>query len=251
MNRIQTFLISSFAVALSSCGIMKGLEHDLTVAIRNKGELYYSGVVNEFNNIILPEMDDAYVSPGMKFAGYTLDINWTIESGLEALYKAGQLVRYNQIKQYAYNGGVEFFSQFVTADTPLVKQHYVKLGWYNKPQTSGLDETIIAKLQPKLTSYLTENGASEEDLSDFIVKGYEGTVGKIGTTINEDGDVDVFIGAAANLESTGGVHFVERTQAGKNYGTVTNRYVYLLHDKPAARLVYNYCLSDAFYTIFE
>lgn len=251
MKRKVIFSVSFAAIALSSCAMMRGLEHDLTVAIRNKGELYYSGVVNEFNNIILPKMDAKYVDPGMKFAGYTIDSHWTIDDGLDALFKEGKLLRYNDVKQYAYGGGVELFSQFVDEDTPLVQQHYVKLGWYNKPATSGLNADIIAKLEANLVTYLTSNGATEEDLADFVVKGYEGNVGTIGSAINEDDDVDVVIGAAANLATTGNVKYVERTPATHNYGTVEKRYVYLLKDKPAARLVYDYCNSEEFYSIFE
>ena len=251
MRRTKTLALSLSTVLLASCGLMKGLEHDLTIAIRHNGDLYFSGIVNEFNNIIMPQMDPAFIAPGMKFAGYTLDIGWNIEKGLDALYKEGELVRYQNVKQYAYNGGVEFFSQFVTSTTPLSLQHYLKLGWYNKPATSGLNETIIGKLSSQLNEYLASKGASEEELADFVVKGYEGNVGSIGSQINEDDNVDVFIGAAANLLSTGGVEYVEREAAGKNYGGVSGRYVYLLHDKPASRLLYEYCLSDAFYTIFE
>ena len=251
MKKSKHFIIPLFAVILSSCSLVKGLEHNLTIAIRNNGELYFSGVVNEFNNVILPKMDEKYIEEGMKFAGYTYDHHWTIDDGLEALHKAGSLLRYKEVKDYAYNGGVELFSQFVTKDTPLVPQHYVTLGWYNKPATSGLDTNIAEKIQKNVAAYLKEKGASETDLSDFVFKGYTGNVGQIGTSINEDGYVDVFIGAAANLKSTGGVDYVERTQASKNYGAASNRYVYLLHDKPAARLVYEYCLSDAFYSVFE
>lgn len=251
MNKLRPLFVSLSAIALASCSMMKGLEHNLTIAIRSQGELYYSGVVNEFNNIILPKMDSSRIASGMKFAGYTLDMHWTIDDGLDALYKEGQLLRYQDIKEYAYNGGVELFTQFVTVETPLTEQHYLTLGWYNKPATSGLDEAVAAKLESNLRVYLAEQGATEEDLSDFIVKGYEGNVGTIGSKINEDGYVDVFIGAAANLQSTGGVPYVERTKADRDYGSVTNRYVYLLHDKPAARLLYEYCLSEAFYSIFE
>ena len=251
MKRISTFAISICVVALTSCGMMKGLEHDITVAIRNNGELYYSGVVNEFNNIILPKMDKSYIQEGMKFAGYTVDKNWTVEDGLDLLYKEGTLLRYKNIKQYAYGGGVELHSQFVSQDTPLTLQHYVTLGWYNKPGTSGLTENIIKKLTADLTTYLKDNGATDEDLKDFVVKGYEGNVGAIGSAINEDDNVDVFVGAGKNLKSTGGVDFVERFEATQNYGSVDSRWVYLLRDKPAARLVYDYCNSDAFYSIFN
>ena len=251
MKRLKTIIFSIFAIVLSSCGLMKGLEHDITVAIRNNGELYYSGVVNEFNNIILPKMDAKYISSGMKFAGYTLSSHWTVDDGLDALYKEGRLLRYKDIKDYAYNGGVELFSQFVSQDTPLSQQHYVKLGWYNKPATSGLNESIINKLEASLRTYLADNGATAENLADFVIKGYEGNVGAIGSAINEDENVDVFIGAGKNLQSTGGVNYVERSEAQKDYGSATNRYVYLLRDKPASRLVYDYCNSDAFYSIFE
>lgn len=251
MKRKVLFSISFATVFLSSCSMMKGLEHDINVAIRNKGELYYSGIVNEFNNIILPKMDAKYIDPGMKFAGYTIGSNWTPEQGLDKLFKEGKLLRYNDVKNYVYGGGVELFSQFVNEDVPLVPQHYVKLAWYNKPATSGLTGGVIDKLTANLTTYLTEKGATEKDLSDFVVKGYEGNVGALGSQINEDDDVDVVIGAGANLKSTGGVNYLERLPAAHEYGNVTGRYVYLLKDKPAARLVYDYCNSDAFYSIFE
>ncbi len=57
MRRTRTIALSLSTVLLASCGLMKGLEHDLTIAIRHNGDLYFSGIVNEFNNIIMPQMD--------------------------------------------------------------------------------------------------------------------------------------------------------------------------------------------------
>ena len=252
MKKANVFLASLSTVFLSACGLMKGLENDLTVSVRVKGELYFSGVVNSFNNVILPKMDASYVESGMKFAGYTINSRWTIDDGVDALYKEGALIRYQDIKQYSYNGNVELFSQFVDEDTDLSEKHYLVLGWYNKPQTSGLNTTIIKKLTTNLTSFLIENGATKDELNDFIVKGYEGNVETIGAAINEDGYVDVFIGGGNNLNTKGGVtKFVEKKAASQDYGEATNRYVFLLKEKPIARLVYEYCDSEAFYSIFE
>ena len=250
-KRLTAMLSLCSLFLLASCGAMKAFEKDISIAVRLKGELYYSGVVNAFNNVLLPKMDASYVPEDMKFAGYTLDSAWTVEDGVESLYKEGALIRYVDFKDKAYNGGVEFFSQFVSKDTDLAPKHYLVVGWYNKPNTSGLDQAKINKLTPLLTDYLIKNGATEEDLNDFIIKGYEGDVGTIGAAINDDEIVDVFIGAGSNLKSTGGVDYVDRYAASKDYGSVSKRYVYLLREKPVARLVYEYFNSDEFYTIFE
>ena len=253
MKKVGTIFLGLLSiVSASACSLMGGLEQDLTVSIRLNGDLYFSGTVNQFNNVIMPKMDAKYVAEGMKFAGYTLKYNWTIDDGIDQLHKEGSLLRYKDIKAYAYNGNVEFFSQFVDKDTDLAEKHYLVVGWYNKPKTSGLSEGIInEKLTPLLTNYLVANGATKEDLSDFIIKGYEGSVGEIGGKINDDGYVDVFIGGGANLKSTGGVNYVERYAASNDYGEATKRYVYLLRDKPVSRLVYQYFDTEEFYSIFN
>ena len=252
MKKIGLSLLGLCSIlAASSCSIMRGLEQNLTISVRAKGELYFSATVSSFNNVILPKMDASYVDEGMKFAGYTLASDWNVDKGIEHLYKEGALIRYKDIAKYAYNGNVEFFSQFVDKNTDISEKHYLVVGWYNKVKTSGLDENRIEKLKPLLTNFLIANGASQEELKDFIIKGYEGDVGTIGGKINDDGYVDVFIGAGANLKSTGGVEYVDRYAAEKNYGEATKRYVYLLKEKPVARLVYDYFHTDEFYSIFE
>ncbi len=252
MKKIAIVFLGLLSIIVaSSCSIMRGLEENLTISVRAKGDLIFSGVVNSFNNVILPKIDPSYIDKGMKFAGYTIDSDWNVDKGIDLLYKQGGLIRYKDIKKFAYNGNVEFFSQFVTEDTDIAEKHYLVVGWYNKIKTSGLDDKRIEKLTPLLTNFLVSKGATSEDLSDFIIKGYEGDVGTIGGKINEDGYVDVFIGAGANLKSTGGVNYIDRYAADKNYGDATKRYVYLLREKPVARLVYDYFSTDEFYSIFE
>ena len=237
-------------LSLSSCGIVKGFEKDLTISVRRNGELYYSATVNIFNNAVLPKMDKSYIPSGMKFAGYTIDSGWTIEAGVDKLYREGGLIRYNDIKQYAYNNNVELYSQFVDKDVDISIHHYVGVGWYNRVNTSGLDEKTANKLENNLRNYLKSKGATDADLDDFVFRGYSGQVTVIGPDINEDGDLDVFIGAGANLKSQGGVQCVDRYPASQSYGTVEKRYVYLLRESPVARLVYEYCDTPEFYSIF-
>ena len=251
-KRILTLFTSlcSFFL-LCSCGVVKGFEQDISISVRVTGELYYSGTVNIFNNVILPKMDASYVPTNMKFAGYTLDSGWTIDDGVDKLYKEGAIIRYNDIKQYSYNGNVELFSQFVGKDVDIAEKHYLAVGWYNKLKTSGIDEKIAGKIEENLKTFLVANGATKEDLADFIFKGYEGDVGTSGGRINDDGYMDVVIGWGANLQSTGGVNYIDRYAAKENYGEATKRYVYLLRDKPVSRLVYEYFDTDEFYAVFK
>lgn len=251
-KKILVFLAGLCSMlSLSSCGLVKGFEHDITLSIRRNGELYYSTTVNIFNNAILPKMDKTYVPTDMKFAGYTLDSNWTIDDGADKLFREGAVIHYKDVKDYAFNDNVELYSQFVDKDVDVSIHHYVAVGWYDQESTSGLNEDIAKKLEANLRTLLINNGATEADLADFVFKGYSGQMAVIGPEINEDGYIDVFIGAGATLKNKGGVEYVDRYAASENYGSVDKRYVYLLRDKPVARLVYEYCDTPEFYSIFK
>ena len=65
----------------------------------------------------------------------------------------------------------------------------------------------------------------------------------MGSAINTDGDVEIFIGAGNNLKTTGGVEYVTRTGPLTINGA-ENRYIYLLKDNALAQFVYDYMISD-------
>ena len=82
----------------------------------------------------------------MKFAGYTLDSHWTIDDGLEALYKEGQLLKYKDIKT-CYAKAIED-GITATDDTALAEllnlDVYLTKGLYSNLKITTPEDIAIA-----------------------------------------------------------------------------------------------------------
>ncbi len=117
----------------------------------------------------------------------------------------------------------------------------VTVGWWNY-STSGLTAEIADNLGGGL-AYMLSSSELYAD-ANVRLRGYtEEKVGALGSAINTDGDVEIFIGAGGNLKSTGGVDYVTRTGPLTINGA-ENRYIYLLKDNALAQFVYDYMISD-------
>ncbi len=118
----------------------------------------------------------------------------------------------------------------------------VTVGWWNY-STSGLTAEIADNLGFGIADKLRSSELYAD--ADVILRPYtEEKVGALGSAINTDGDVEIFIGAGTNLKSTGGVDFVTRTGPLTINGA-ENRYIYLLKDNALAQFVYDFMISDA------
>lgn len=121
---------------------------------------------------------------------------------------------------------------------------YVTVGWWGY-STSGMTQTIADNLETGLKSYLTEQGVGETLVNSIVFRCYEeSAVADMGAAINADGDVDIYIGAGANLTTKGGVTVVER-KSNVQIGEKTSRYIDRLTDTAGAIASFAWLTSDA------
>lgn len=247
IKRLIATLSFAFAstLSVSGCSILKGLEKSCDVEFVG-GAPFTTTHVTTFDNGLTPHVDKAEIPVDHKFMGWTaLDpetVHYADKNFKDEYVDYDGIVRYDNIKNYVHNGKVTMYPLYLhESELPI---NYLVVGWYAKTGTSGLGKTQINKWTVDLMNYLTnEVHATEEQLSKVVIRAYDGNVGTIGSLINKDGDVDVFLGAGPNLKSDGGVEYVART-SGITMGP-KSRYIYLLSERTIARTVYDWSITDA------
>ena len=118
---------------------------------------------------------------------------------------------------------------------------YIVFGWYGKTNTSGLDRDIMEQFEIKLRDYVNSISETKIEYDDIEVREYLGDVATIGGNIMMDGDVDIFLGAGANLKSQGGVEYVTRNAV--SIAGVTDRYIYKLNERESTNTIYTWARS--------
>lgn len=139
--------------------------------------------------------------------------------------------------------------------SPVLDDNVIVIGWWSY-STSGLTEDIINNVAAALVSDLNSQGYTVELVDEaptevvestlyIIVRAYdEEKVADMGSAIKTDGDVDLYLGAGANLQSTGGVVYVNR-QSDIAMGTEDNsRYIYQLTDSEICAYMFNWLISE-------
>ncbi len=221
--------------ALSGCSLVRGFEKDLQVVFEVDGKYYDSGTVNIFNNAVVEE---PAAPKGYYFRGWTNVPEWTAEESVTVpvLENTG-LVRYNDIKDMVQAGRESVTLYGVFSE---IVRHDLKVAWYDKETTSGLNQAAMDGFKTKLYAYLTEEGKNPESL-DIIIQGYDGDVGTSCSAIMKHGDVDIMVGWAgtSNLTGTGGMPAEDILE---NVGKVKigskDRYAARLSDTELTKLVY-------------
>ncbi len=221
--------------ALSGCSLVRGFEKDLQVVFEVDGKYYDSGTVNIFNNAVVEE---PAAPKGYYFRGWTNTAEWTEEESVTVpvLENTG-LVRYNDIKDMVQAGRESVTLYGVFSE---IVRHDLKVAWYDKETTSGLNQAAMDGFKAKLYAYLTEEGKNPESL-DIIIQGYDGDVGTSCSAIMKHGDVDIMVGWAgtSNLTGTGGMPAEDILE---NVGKVKigskDRYAARLSDTELTKLVY-------------
>lgn len=122
------------------------------------------------------------------------------------------------------------------------------VAWYNRhtdSTDSGLDETAMAAFETKLKDYLTEKGYNIAELT-ITIRPYDGGVGDSCAAIMAAGDVDIMVGWANNINSTG--KMTEGSDYLVNYGGVTvgstARYAAWLTNTDISKLAYIWLLCE-------
>lgn len=244
--KIKTFLLPFIMMSMPSfSGCAASFEYYDLVVINREQEIYRTKI-NNFNNAILPSLTNEQKMLGKTFLGYGFK---DYEKGVDKkkdFYKERDVVRFKDVKKYMVNKTITIKSIYCNiGDEPY---SYLVFGWYDKYSTSGLDEEIMEGFTPMLTDFLKSEGATERDLEAFEVRAYQGDVATIGGDITYDNDVDIFIGAGANLHSTGGVDFKDRS--GLPVKGAEDRYTYRISDTPIAKKVFSFMRTKEVRTYF-
>lgn len=213
---------------LSGCSLMKSFEHDLQVVLMFDGEYYGSCTVNIFNNGVVEKPD---APKGYKFKGWTPQSEWSEDEvdGLEIVTaeSGGGLIRYNDVKDYVKEGTECVTLYGVVAPIP---QHDIKIAWYGKEGTSGLNQDCMDVFKDNLYGYLSGKGLTPADM-DIVIENY-GT-GDVATTcakVMDDGDVDIMLGWSTNITTTGGMQDYVIENVGKIKIGSKDRYAARLSD---------------------
>ena len=247
IKRLIATLSFAFAsiIGMNGCALLKGLEKSCDVTFVG-GVPFDTAHVTTFDNGLTPHVEKSSIPADHKFFGWTaLDpdtVHYADPNFKDEYVEPDGIVRYDDIKNQVHNGKVTMYPLYLhESELPI---NYLVVGWYAKTGTSGLGAAQVNKWKNDLMNYLTNDvHATEEQLSKVVIRAYDGNVGTIGALINQDGDVDVFLGAGPNLKSDGGVEYIER-QSGIMMGGIS-RYIYLLSERTVAKTVYDWSLTDA------
>ena len=114
------------------------------------------------------------------------------------------------------------------------------IGWYNKPETSGLQAGMMERLQAALTADLASLGFKPEEV-EIVIRPYEGKVAEVQDAVLKDGDVDVMVGMKAfALE---GIEM--EVQEDVAMGEKTDRRIHLVSGNELAKAVFEWLKTDA------
>ena len=247
LKRLLMPLLFTVGLLTTSCSSFK-FDKYIDVVVRNISnptaeesswvyEEVYHSKVNIYNSVILPQNEVKV--PNKQFLGYGVKEFEKGVSKKKDFYPSKGLVRYNDVKQYAVNGVVTLTATYVAPeDYPT---QYIVFGWYGKTNTSGLDRDIMEQFETKLRNYIDSISETKIDPEEIEVREYLGDVATIGGNIMIDGDVDIFLGAGANLKSQGGVEYVTRNFI--PIKGVTDRYIYKLNERESTNAIYSWAKS--------
>ena len=228
-------------MTLGGCRLVKSFERDITYEVVDGEEVWQTGTVNIFNNALLPT---AHKKDGLMFYRYHIgssDFQLKV-TPKEELYANAGLLRYKEAKNYVENGKVTLKPIYFTPEE--FPRPYLSIGWYDRVKTSKVNQDKIDAWKPGLDAFLTEHGATPEQLADVTINPYGngGQVRDLGDAVRKDGLVDVLLGVGNNVDSSSGANIpiVEKYQIFLQDGTTEWRYIALLNERPQARAVYDW-----------
>ncbi|MBO4572627.1 MAG: hypothetical protein J5762_02530 [Clostridia bacterium] len=248
-------IIALYAGFCTACAPLKSFEKDVRITavklveqtdgdgnVTETTEEYAVGSVNIFNNWILPAAPSAKNEKGDPFLGWSLKKDFT--SGTDdnsLLFNANGIIRYNDVKDYAEAENVTLYAIY---QERVIIRNYLTVGYYERESTSGLNEDRVTAFVNNLKAYLKEQGSTDEQLQNVVIKGYNGNVSTVGQLVNDDGNVDIILGMGKNIQSQGGIVYIER-ETGLIMGGKTERCIALLYESEVARLAYNWMVENA------
>lgn len=214
-------------------------EINLTVTVHGSEnkvtELKDAETAIDFSTVVVPE--------GKQFVGFAV-----VEGSEEVKLNVAltSQVKYADVKSLIEVGATTLDLYPVFKDVEVSERtNFVKVGWYNKEGTSGLNADIMAQIKKKLVAYLGTQGVSEEDLAKVVFVGYEGNVADSTAAIVEAGDVDILVGWAGNIGSIPASSVLEVVDD-VTMGEKTGRKLHRLSDDENVVLVFNWLKTVTF-----
>lgn len=197
------------ATLLSGCSLAKSFEEELNVVFMAEGDHISDGTVTQFKNIKTPTISDAYLPDAdYRFVGWTcyqenqLDLTSPVNFKKQYI-RGGAMLHYMDVAKFKNNNTVVCNALIMHKDDIPKDYHYAVVAWYDKVATSGIDQNKATTLEEMVKTYLTSEGVSQEDQNTIVFRGYTGNVGASTGAIMNDDDVDIMIGWATNISTTG------------------------------------------------
>jgi len=223
---------------LAGCSGLKALENYVTLVLNVNGEIYATYDISIFNNAVVTEPK---APEGEKLYGWTPQKNWKELSQDEIVVTQNNtFITYNDVKDF-----IEGESQSVTlyAVFAVIPPKDLVVAWYRAEGVStqtGLNEENMSAFTEDMYTYLRSKDYVPEEM-DIVVRPYDGNVGNSCGGIMADGDVDIMVGWASNIGTTGGITFLENKE-GVTIGSIS-RYAARLTNTYLSRLTYVWILN--------
>ena len=252
--------VACSATLLSGCGFAKSFEEELNVVFMAEGDHIGDGTVTQFKNIKTPTIGDEYLPDAdYRFLGWTCyqekQLDLTSPSNFKKQYiRPGAMLHYMDVAKFKDNKTVICNALIMHKDDIPRDYHYAVVAWYDKVATSGIDQNKATTLEGMVKTYLTSEGVSEEDQSTIVFRGYTGNVGASTGAIMNDDDVDIMIGWAANIHTTGVIPenaVLEEATFNVPGLTTPTRYIHRLTDSVGCLKVMEYLKSDEVKNFFD
>lgn len=176
----------------------------------------------------------APVKTGYKFIG------WAVVPDGEIVFDATATISLYDLQDYAdANGQIRLYAVY---EERIVNEGLVIGIWNRYVNADAVGADTAEKIEAAYRAYMAANNlAFQVEFRVFAEK----AVADFGAAVNAAGDVDVILGAGANISTAGGVRYIAR--AYMVYEGLTDRYAVLLTDTDRALNFYAYItgLEDA------
>lgn len=232
-------VVICLAMALSGCAAVKIFEKDLQLVLKVDSEVHAIYDVSIYKNAVVTAPKSK--EEGKGFYGWSPQENWAELSEDEVIIVPnGTFITYNDVKDFVPEGSASLTLYATFFEIPVKD---LVIGWYRAEGVStdtGLTQDIMDAFKGNMFTYLETKEYVPADM-EIVIRAYDGNVGNSCGNILSDGDVDIMIGWAGNITSTGGIT-AKQNESGVSVGTVS-RYAARLNDKYLTRLIYVWILN--------
>ena len=169
----------------------------------------------------------APIKAGFKFVG------WATTEGGEVVFEASDAISMYDLQDYADANGI--IRLYAVYEERVANEGLIVGIWNRYVNADKVGADTAEKIEAAFRAFMKDNNLTFD--VEFRVYA-ESAVADFGAAVNAAGDVDVILGAGANIQSAGGVAYIAR--AYMTYEGLTDRYAVLLTDTEYALAFYAY-----------